>query len=486
MGSVQQIDERSIAGLVSPAEATRRSEHFEFLIATLERLADLLVVASSSLMAYYLYALADLGQRVRYPVSLVMVVGMLFALTCVIMLDHGGAYQLANSLLRIRETERILRVCAQAFGLAFTLTFFLPHSVSRWVVLFATILVPLSLIIEKQLFVSLVRHLHSRGYGLQNVLIYGAGDTGRTVFSALSSSPKVGLNPVAIIDDNPELTGQRVFQYGYRHERWVPVVQGPLTRDLMQRWSVALVVVGIPSLAKTRLEEIAKAAFDSGVRVAFVPQLSFEADTQTNYAVFDGVLIASLAQQSRNRLYEFAKRIFDVAAAITLLLLTLPLWIALAVLVRLDSRGPIFFKQLRVGKRGQPFCLYKFRSMHQDAPKFALHPTSCDDPRVTRVGAWLRKSSLDELPQLINVIKGEMSLVGPRPEMPFIVENYEPRHKERLKVIPGLTGLWQLSADRRYLIHENIQYDLYYIRNRNFFFDLAILLHTVVFAMQGI
>jgi lipopolysaccharide/colanic/teichoic acid biosynthesis glycosyltransferase len=124
--------------------------------------------------------------------------------------------------------------------------------------------------------------------------------------------------------------------------------------------------------------------------------------------------------------------------------------------------------------------------MHQDAPAFALHPTDSADPRITRVGAWLRKSSFDELPQLINVIRGNMSLVGPRPEMPFIVDGYEPRHRERLKVIPGLTGLWQLSADRRYLIHENIQYDLYYIRNRNFFFDLAILLHTLVFAMRGI
>jgi lipopolysaccharide/colanic/teichoic acid biosynthesis glycosyltransferase len=141
---------------------------------------------------------------------------------------------------------------------------------------------------------------------------------------------------------------------------------------------------------------------------------------------------------------------------------------------------------MRVGKKGRQFCLYKFRTMYKDAPKFALHPTECDDPRVTRVGAWLRKSSFDELPQLINVIKGDMSLVGPRPEMPFIVEGYEARHRERLKATPGLTGLWQLSADRRYLIHENIEYDLYYIRNRNFFFDLAILLHTVVFAMQGI
>src|ERR1700761_2846894 len=311
MGSAQQIDEQSLAGFASPTESARASEHFELAVSILERFADLLTVASSAAFAYYLYALMQIGTRVRYPISLVATVSTLFALTCVVMLDHGGAYELANSLLRIRETERILRVCSQAFAIVFTLTFFVPYCPSRWVVLFATILVPLSLIVEKQLFFSLVRHLHSRGYGLQNVIIYGAGFTGRRVFSALVSSPKVGLNPIAIVDDNPALTGQRVFQYGYRHERWAPVVQGPLTQDLMQRWGATLVVVGIPSLAKSRLDEIARAAFDAGANVAFVPQLSFAADTQTNYAVFDGVLIASLARQNRNRLYEIAKRAFD-------------------------------------------------------------------------------------------------------------------------------------------------------------------------------
>jgi exopolysaccharide biosynthesis polyprenyl glycosylphosphotransferase len=486
MGSAQPIDEQAITGLALPLAAGRSHEHFEYVVMLLERFADFVAVGCSSLLAYYLYAFLEIGTRVRYPVSLVVATGGLFAVVCVVMLGHGGAYELANSLLRIRETERVVRVCTQAFGITFTLTFFVPHCVSRWVVLFATILVPLSLIIEKQLFFSVIRHLHSRGYGLQNVLIYGAGFTGRRVFSALVSSPKVGLNPVAIIDDDPRRVGQRVFQYGYRHERWAPVIQGPLTRSLMQRYSATLVVVGIPSLSKSRLGEIAKAAFNSGAKVAFVPQLSFEADTQTNYAVFDGVLIASLAQNSQKRLYEIAKRAFDVTAAAILILLSLPLLIVLAVLIRIDSPGPVIFRQTRVGIGGRLFCLYKFRTMHQNAPKFGLHPQCSDDPRITRVGAWLRKSSFDELPQLINVLKGDMSLVGPRPEMPFIVDRYEPRHRERLKVIPGLTGLWQLSADRRYLIHENIQYDLYYIRNRNFFFDLAILLHTLVFAMQGI
>jgi lipopolysaccharide/colanic/teichoic acid biosynthesis glycosyltransferase len=124
--------------------------------------------------------------------------------------------------------------------------------------------------------------------------------------------------------------------------------------------------------------------------------------------------------------------------------------------------------------------------MLTDAPQYDYSPTSTADPRITRIGRFLRRTSLDELPQIMNVLKGEMSLVGPRPEMPFIVEGYNALHRLRLMVKPGITGLWQLSADRASPIHENIEYDLYYIRNRCFFMDLAILLHTVIFAAKGI
>ena len=108
------------------------------------------------------------------------------------------------------------------------------------------------------------------------------------------------------------------------------------------------------------------------------------------------------------------------------------------------------------------------------------------DSRITKVGRLLRRTSLDELPQLLNVLRGEMTLVGPRPEMPFIVEKYTPRQRARLQVVPGITGLWQLSADRAFEIHENLDYDIYYLRFRNFFMDLAILVHTALFAMRGV
>jgi len=124
--------------------------------------------------------------------------------------------------------------------------------------------------------------------------------------------------------------------------------------------------------------------------------------------------------------------------------------------------------------------------MYREAPKYAYSPKAGEDPRITPFGRLLRSSSLDELPQLVNVLLGQMSLVGPRPEMPFIVEQYTPFQRQRLSVKPGITGLWQLSADRAFLIHENIEYDLYYVRHRSFLMDIAILLHTFAFAARGI
>src|SRR5208282_2035625 len=163
-----------------------------------------------------------------------------------------------------------------------------------------------------------------------------------------------------------------------------------------------------------------------------------------------------------------------------------PLFLLLTILIKLDSKGPALFRQERVGLNGRRFRMFKFRTMYRDAPAYAHSPKESDDLRITRLGRFLRRTSLDELPQLLNVVLGNMSLVGPRPEMPFIVETYNERHSQRLHVKPGITGLWQLSGDRNYLIHENIEYDLYYIKNRNFFMDFAILLHTCIFAMRGI
>jgi exopolysaccharide biosynthesis polyprenyl glycosylphosphotransferase len=468
------------------AAIPKSQQRFELAAALIERLSDLVAVVAATMLARSAYQFLQVGKHLHYPVSTVLSPAFGFAVLFVLMLDHEGAYKRANSLLRIRETERILRVTAQAFSVAFLASFFFSELFSRWAVLLAVLFVPLLVIAEKQFVFVLIRNLHSRGYGVRNVLVYGAGLTGRRLFSAIVRSPKLGLNPVAVVDDDERLAGDEMYEFGYKRERSVSVITGPLTSEMIRRWNISLVMIGIPSLPQQRLKEITIESFSAGANVAFVPQLSCGSETSTDYVDIDGVLIASMGLPAGRRWYETSKRIVDFGAALALLVLTLPLWAVIAVLIRWDSKGSALFHQKRVGQVGKRFDLYKFRTMHIEASKYGLHPSDARDPRITRVGHWLRRTSLDELPQLINVLKGEMSLVGPRPEMPFIVERYNARHWQRLAVIPGLTGLWQLSADRAFLIHENIQYDLYYISHRNFFMDLAILLHTAVFAMKGI
>ena len=180
------------------------------------------------------------------------------------------------------------------------------------------------------------------------------------------------------------------------------------------------------------------------------------------------------------------KRGCDVIGSLLLLVMLFPLFVLIAILIKMDSPGPISFRHYRVGKDGNPFVLWKFRSMRTDVPAYEASPRSVVDGRLTRVGRLIRRLSLDEIPQLINVLKGEMSLVGPRPEMPFIVARYHPIECERLIARPGITGLWQISPARAFPIHENLQYDLHYVRNQNFFLDCAIVLRTIAAVIHGV
>lgn len=196
--------------------------------------------------------------------------------------------------------------------------------------------------------------------------------------------------------------------------------------------------------------------------------------------------------------YRISKRILDLLFAVAGLLLLLPILPAIALLIRLDSRGPVFFTQVRVGRGGRPFRCYKFRSMVDHAEELkkdlaALNEATGpafkirQDPRITAIGSFLRRSSLDEMPQLFNVLLGQMSIVGPRPQIPTEVELYEPWHRRRLEVKPGVTCLWQISGRSQVGFDEWMRLDLEYIRRRSLRLDLDILLRTLpaVMARKG-
>ncbi|WP_370629666.1 sugar transferase [Fictibacillus sp. 5RED26] len=189
--------------------------------------------------------------------------------------------------------------------------------------------------------------------------------------------------------------------------------------------------------------------------------------------------------------YESTKRLIDIAGALAGLILLLPLFIIIAILIKKeDSKGPVFFKQIRVGKNEKEFHMFKFRSMVSDAEEKLLELLQFneiegamfkmkEDPRITKIGKFIRKTSIDELPQLWNVLKGDMSLVGPRPPLPREVAEYNNYHKQRLLVTPGCTGLWQVSGRNHVTFEEMVKLDIQYISERSVFFDIKIIFRTI-------
>ena len=210
---------------------------------------------------------------------------------------------------------------------------------------------------------------------------------------------------------------------------------------------------------------------------------------------------SSLSAESRDLEYSGwqlgAKRLLDFAAALVLLVLLSPFWILIVLWIRADSSGPAIFKQTRIGLRGKPYTIYKFRTMVQNAEalmKDKLDKVNDlenfvfqekDDPRITRSGRFLRKTSLDELPQLLNILIGNMSLVGPRPEVPELVKLYTPQQRRRLNVLPGVTGLAQVNGRSELTLGETMGYDLDYVRSWSLRLDLKILWKTIFVVFTG-
>ncbi len=233
------------------------------------------------------------------------------------------------------------------------------------------------------------------------------------------------------------------------------------------------------------LRALAMRAASRGVRVALALEPTTASLTSARAAQPVTVPVVPLPSRAGDAGTGAASRLLDIVGAITLTVVTLPLTLAAAIAIVLDSPGSPLFTQMRVGRDGQPFRLWKLRSMRRDAAPYARSPGDAD-PAVTRVGRLLRATGLDELPQLVNVLRGDMSLVGPRPEMPFITEGYTALERERLAVRPGLTGVWQLHGDRSRAMHEQVSLDLYYIAFRTLRLDLQLLAATVHYAGQGL
>jgi exopolysaccharide biosynthesis polyprenyl glycosylphosphotransferase len=464
-----------------PADTIRQ---IETAIGLAERLLDFAAALAAVWSAYWIHA--AWRARAEYSNESVLLTAAGFALLMVMLLGKHGDYRPCLSLLAVRETERLLRATIAAFLLALPILLVMTKSIPRTAIALGLVIVPLMLGLEKWLVQSAIRSVRGWRSITRKAVILGTGPLGRSIFSTLVRSPKFGLDPVAFVAVDGTVAERVIYEASYQRKRQAKVLPGPFTPEQLRRLGASVLIIAARELSAEELAEITSQADAAGICTYVVPDPSLEPGCEMEYVEVDGVMLAHKATNGRRQFYEAAKRTLDIAASGCLLFLLAPVLAAAAVAVSLTSKGPAIFKQQRVGRDGVRFDLYKFRSMYCDSERYACSPTSGRDPRITTVGRFLRHTCIDELPQLVNVLKGEMSLVGPRPEMPFIVEQYEAIHRRRLMVKPGITGLWQLSADRSSPIHHNISYDLYYLRNRNLLMDVAILLHTAVFAFRGI
>ena len=328
-----------------------------------------------------------------------------------------------------------------------------------------------------------VLRLRAVGRASHRVLVVGALRSAMHVAEGLHSSPTRGYKVVGVLTDDP-----------YSSAPQEPPVVGCVAdvhRALLDYRADTLVVAPSSSFEPQDLRRLSWELEDSAVDLVVSPNLTDIAGPRIQMRPVAGLPLLHVEKPEFSGLRRVAKSAFDRITAAVALLLLLPVFGVVALLVRLDSSGPAFFRQTRVGRGGSTFTLWKFRSMYTDAeqelaalvdhnehegvPLFKMR----SDPRITRLGHFLRRASLDELPQLINVVRGDMSLVGPRPPLPSEVDQYGSHVRRRLLVRPGLTGVWQVSGRSDLSWEESVRLDLHYVENWTLWFDLAILCRTV-------
>ena len=326
---------------------------------------------------------------------------------------------------------------------------------------------------------ALLRSVRRRGHITEPTLIVGSGPVAELVASTCREHPEYGLVPIGLLDSAPE------------PELPLPLLGSP--EDLprvVREWDVRRVIVAFGTMRETQLIEVLRAAEDLPVAVYCVPRF-FELRVPHERARTDdiwGIPLTRLTPTGPRTLERRAKRALDLVTASAAVVVLAPVLACAALAVRLSSPGPILFRQERIGKGGRPFGLLKFRSMQEngdsDTEWSVLH-----DRRVTRTGRFLRRTSLDELPQLFNIIRGEMSLVGPRPERPHFVDEFSavvPHYRDRLRAPAGLTGWAQVHGLRGDTsIVERVRFDNAYIENWSLWLDVVIIARTLREAVMG-
>ncbi|OGO15137.1 MAG: hypothetical protein A2Z14_18130 [Chloroflexi bacterium RBG_16_48_8] len=402
----------------------------------------------------------------------------------------NGAYDPQRVLRWFNEALRITYAAVLATGLLSGGLFLTYRETSRLQFLYF-LLINLLLLLGYRGILRIMDNLtgRTRPGGENRVLVVGAGELGQRVAQVIREHSRWGFALVGFLDDDKlkqgkEVEGVQVLDRIYA------------VREVVEKHNIGEVWIALPVYAYDRINLVMHELERLPVRIKVVPDYFSLALVQAKADVLGGIPIIGLREPVIEGLPRIIKRVFDMVVGTTLLLLLSPLLLIIALAIRFDSPGPALFRQRRVGENGRLFDMHKFRTMYVDAEERKqeviqenqdgeiLHKHR-EDPRITRVGRFLRRTSLDELPQLINVLKGEMSLVGPRPEMPWLVDRYKSWQRKRFAVPQGITGWWQINGRSEKPMHLHPEDDLYYVYNYSLWLDIKILLRTPIAVIQG-
>lgn len=477
-----------------------RAAWFTVLVRILQILSDAVIVVVSFRIAHELRYRFELGGPVRIPdyepFATFQSKALLFAALTLGVFMVRGLYRLPRSTGLLDEATMVFGGVTTAMA-GVILTAFLSRFVpSRLVFIYAWAAAIILLVLRRYLTQRVRRSLWTRGIYVDRVLVVGAGDSGRRILQALMGKPDLGYRVVGFVDDTVESDGVAVAT-----EAGVSRADRLGTSDdlgrIVAEHDVDQVIIALSREDHAQVLALVERCRQEDVEFKVVPDLLQLSLDRVDLGEVAGVPLIGVKDASIRGANFLVKRTIDViVASLVLTVMAIPMaFIALA--IRLDSPGPAFYRQRRIGKDGAVFTLTKFRCMVQNADEqraelmaqyrdmdprlFKLR----DDPRLTRFGRFLRRTSLDELPQFVHILRGEMSLIGPRPQLPEEVATYEEWHKQRMLVTPGLTGLWQVSGRSHLTFDEMVRLDLYYAEHWSPWLDLKIVLRTIPAVLLG-
>ncbi len=455
----------------------QRYRILEIAIAT----CDLLVTAFSFYVAFWLRFETGYLPHANPEIDQYLII-----LGCILPLWLGlfsffGLYEFHRRLQQLTDVRLLLFSIASGVVFISAFTFFYREiSYSRMTFVLFGVLNFVLVFVERLLVRWLLQQAHRRGYHLRRVLVVGAGELGLRVAQQARRHPELGHRIVGFCDDY-ETNGVYKKDYGLE-------VLGRTSslNEIIEKHRIDKVIVALPGRAMRKISRIVEVCELEGVETDIVPDFFKFIQPRTKVHDFAGLPLVSVRFTPVDSWkYRVAKRVFDAVFAAAALLLFAPLMVVIAIAIKLTSRGPIFFKQERIGVNRRPFNMVKFRSMKSGAEKFdhAAGLGARNDPRVTKLGKFLREWSLDELPQFWNVLAGDMSVVGPRPERTYHVRQFKtkvPNYMIRHQVKTGMTGWAQVNGWRGDTsIDKRIEHDIFYIENWSFGLDLKIILLTL-------